>query len=234
MKFVCGGCGNEWESEKKEGRCEICGARVVAQGVSPADLQRRVSIIVIFGTLMVVFIAAVGLYILLKFPSEESKEEMAALLALDELSVAMSQYWMENEETYPRTLSVLSAQGALPEGANLETENSIKVGNYRIFYFVKKDEGDETEVKFVSYILYAQPLVSGLRHFMEWAKRSYGTVTVGAQVAAPRVHYRGTKFLVAGSSVKVPSNFEEANRLLEEAKPWSGTAPKKPQDSSEK
>jgi hypothetical protein len=118
---------------------------------------------------------------------------------------------MENDETYPPTLSALSAQGALPDGASLEGENTIRTESYRLFYFVKKGEEDET--KFTNYILYARPVSGGQRHFFVWAKKT------SIEGKPPKFEKGGPSYLEGSGSVNKVTNYEEALSLLKNAKP---------------
>jgi len=188
MKFVCGSCGREWEGKEKEGRCENCGARVVAQGVDVSALPGRgLRVIVLVGIVVVLAVAAVGLYTVVKMPTESSRQEWGAIDALDALVAAVEEYRLENEGQIPASLSVLDVEGALPDGAKLDSSGRIVVEKYRVSYFTK-DGG---------FIFYAEPTVEGLRHFL----------------ATEKVYA-----LDATSVKKRPLNYEEAEKLLDAAK----------------
>jgi len=184
MRFVCGSCGREWEGKGTEGRCENCGARVVAQGVGVSPVPGRgLRIVVLVGIVVVLAVAAVGLYTVVKMPSEGAKQEQGAVDALDALVAAVEEYRLENEGQTPASLSVLDTEGALPEGAKLDSEGRMVMGKYRVSYFVK-DEG---------FIFYAEPTVEGLRHFL----------------ATEKVYE-----LDEASVKMRPLNYEEAQKLL--------------------
>ena len=184
MKFVCGSCGREWEGRGTEGRCENCGARVVAQGVDVSALPGRgLRVIVLVGIIVVLAVAAVGLYTVVKMPSESSKQERRVIDALDALIAAVEEYRLENEGQIPASLSVLDTEGALPDGAKLDSGGRMVMGKYRVSYFTK-DGG---------FIFYAEPTIKGLRHFL----------------ATEKVYE-----LDAASVKMRPLNYEEAQRLL--------------------
>lgn len=188
MKFVCGSCGREWKSEGKEGRCENCGARVVARGVDVNALPGKgLRIIVLVGIVVVLAVAAVGLYTVVKMPSETSKQEQLVEDVLDALVVAVDEYRLENEGEAPVSLSVLGAEGALPEGAKVDSDGRMMVGKYRISYFLK--DGD--------FIFFAEPTIQKLRYFL----------------ATDRVYV-----VDAASVKMRPLNYDEAYALLGSAK----------------
>lgn len=185
MRFICGGCGREWESESREERCENCGARVVAQGVNVTTLPGRgLRIVVLVGIVVVLAIAAVGLYTVARMPTKTYKQERLLIDALDSVRAAIDEYRIENEGVLPDSFKTLLSEGALPEGAKVSPEGKMLIGKYRVSYFTEDRE----------FILYAKPIVERLRSFLATDK----VYVVDSVKVDPSNYYEAQKLLREG------------------------------------